>query len=183
MVWHAENDSVCTFKTSPCMLATRAHAFQHVRVVPVHTGRSGRTHGEEGGGHRHTPTPTHCTPTTHTTHKRTNAQNTTQNTQGGIVSSAHQHLPTYGYHLAPEVHQRNPWISHIFSFRIDPEQHVPDSSNHALLRDTAEGISHRTVRFLFRHHNPSITNDLRVSIATPPCSLQTLRFSGCVHHL
>ena len=29
---------MCTFETSPCMLATRAHAFQHVRVVPVHTG-------------------------------------------------------------------------------------------------------------------------------------------------
>ena len=45
VVWHAENPvcrlknaSVCRFKTSPCMPATRAHAFQHVRVVPVHTG-------------------------------------------------------------------------------------------------------------------------------------------------
>ena len=30
--------SVCRFKTSPCIPATRAHAFQHVGVVPVHTG-------------------------------------------------------------------------------------------------------------------------------------------------
>ena len=44
VVWHAENPvcrlktlSVCRFKTSPCMPATRAHAFQHVGVVPVHT--------------------------------------------------------------------------------------------------------------------------------------------------
>ena len=51
--------SVCTFKTSPCMPAKRAHVFQHVRVMPVHAGRfwtyrRGRvesTHGvrEEGG--------------------------------------------------------------------------------------------------------------------------------------
>ena len=30
--------SVCTFKTSPCMPAPRAHVLKHVRVVPVHTG-------------------------------------------------------------------------------------------------------------------------------------------------
>ena len=29
---------VCPFDTSPCVPAPRAHAFQHVRVVPVHTG-------------------------------------------------------------------------------------------------------------------------------------------------
>ena len=33
-----KNASVCAFKTSPCMPAPRAHVFQHVRVVPVHTG-------------------------------------------------------------------------------------------------------------------------------------------------
>ena len=33
-----ENASVCTFKTSPCMRAPLSHVFQHVRVVPVHTG-------------------------------------------------------------------------------------------------------------------------------------------------
>ena len=44
VVWHPENP-VCRLKTprcvhsktSPCMQATRAHAFQHVGVVPVHT--------------------------------------------------------------------------------------------------------------------------------------------------
>ena len=30
-----KNASVCTFKTSPCMPAPRAHVFQHVRVVYV----------------------------------------------------------------------------------------------------------------------------------------------------
>ena len=34
--------------------------------------------------------------------------------------------------MVPEVHQRNPWILHIFSLRMDREQHVPDSSNHSL---------------------------------------------------
>ena len=52
--------------------------------------------------------------------------------EGVIASSAYQNLPTLGYHLTPEVHQRNPWISHIFSLRIDRQQHVPDSSNHSL---------------------------------------------------
>ena len=30
--------SVCRFKTSPCMPALRAHAFQHVSVLPAYTG-------------------------------------------------------------------------------------------------------------------------------------------------
>ena len=37
-VFGFKNASVCTFKTSPCMPAPRAHVLQHVRVVPVHTG-------------------------------------------------------------------------------------------------------------------------------------------------
>ena len=35
---YVQNASVCTFKPSPCMPAPRAHVFQHVRVVQVHTG-------------------------------------------------------------------------------------------------------------------------------------------------
>ena len=45
VVWRAEkrlvsipSASVSRFKTSPCMPATHAHVFQHVRVLPVHTG-------------------------------------------------------------------------------------------------------------------------------------------------
>ena len=34
---HVQHASVCTFKTSPCLPATRTHVSQHVRVVPVHT--------------------------------------------------------------------------------------------------------------------------------------------------
>ena len=36
-VFGFKNASVCTFKTSPCMPAPRAHVLKHVRVVPVHT--------------------------------------------------------------------------------------------------------------------------------------------------
>ena len=62
---------VCHFWTSPCMPAKRAHVFQHVRVVPVHTGTLWTdTH--------HTPhrTPHHNT-TWHTTPHRTTAKTTT----------------------------------------------------------------------------------------------------------
>ena len=31
-------EGVCTFKTSPCVPAPRAHVEKHVDVVPVHTG-------------------------------------------------------------------------------------------------------------------------------------------------
>ena len=52
---------------------------------------------------------------------------------GGVTaSSAYQEKPTKSSHLAPQVHQRNPWILQNFSLRIDREQHVPDSSNHSL---------------------------------------------------
>ena len=36
--WKIQNVPVCTFKTSPCVPAPRAHVSTHVRVVPVHTG-------------------------------------------------------------------------------------------------------------------------------------------------
>ena len=40
---------VCAFKTSQCVLAPRAHVFQHVRVVPAYTGTCGSEHtGGEG---------------------------------------------------------------------------------------------------------------------------------------
>ena len=61
------------------------------------------------------------------------------------------------------------------SLRIDREQHVPDSSSHSLCLikllsnrycgETLEGSSREMVRFVFRSHETSITNDLRVSIS------------------
>ena len=97
VVWHAENSRVliqhvpvCKFKRSPCMPATRAHVEKHVRVLPAYTGRFECTHG--GVFSPHTAV---------------------------IASSAYQNLPTWGHYLAPEVHQRNRWILHICSLRID----------------------------------------------------------------
>ena len=46
-----ENVTVCTFKTSPCMPAPRAHVLKHVRLVPVHTGTFW-IHTWRAGGHR-----------------------------------------------------------------------------------------------------------------------------------
>ena len=45
--------SVSRFQTSPCMPATRAHVFQHVRVVPVHTGTP-HTPNHDPTQHNHT---------------------------------------------------------------------------------------------------------------------------------
>ena len=72
-------------------------------------------------------------------------------------------------------------------------KHVPESSYQSLylaklinscsLEGHAEGISYWMVRFVFRPFLQSISNDLHVCIAAPPCSLLTLGFSSCVHHL
>ena len=61
------------------------------------------------------------------------------------------------------------------SLRKDREQHVPDSSHHSLCLikllsnsycgETLEGNSREMVRLVFRSHEKSITNDLRVSIS------------------
>ena len=98
-----------------------------------------------------------------------------------IVSSAYQEKPTYGYRASFvwlsgfRDNHRNPWTLHVFSSRIDREQHVPDSSNHTLYLtklfsfscpgETLEGTSREMVRFVFRSHEKSITNDLHVSIS------------------
>ena len=66
-------------------------------VLNVHTGRGVGVCEEEGGGEGQCdtpkPTPAHCTPTTRTT----------QNTQGGIVSSAH-----IGLSLGPRGSPKKP---------------------------------------------------------------------------
>ena len=70
------------------------------------------------------------------------------------------------------------------SLRKDREQHVPDSSNHShyLIKllsssypgETLEGTSREMVRFVFRSHDKSITNDLRVRVS-PDFALLTVR--------
>ena len=81
----------------------------------------------------------------------------------------------------------------MFSLRIDREPRVPDSSNHSLylikLFNSSSPDGHCGGNQLlggsvcFSPFLPNISNDLHVSMATPPGSLQTLPFSGCVHHL
>ena len=94
----------------------------------------------------------------------------THGKQEVIISSAYHNLPTYGYHVLQKFTKETFGSFPNSVLRIDREQHVSDSSNHSLwliklsipavLVDTAEGTSHRMVRFVFRHQNPSITNDL-----------------------
>ena len=79
--------SPCVYvQNVPCIPAPHAHVFQHVRVVPVHTGRFERTHGDVLSGHtaffsvsHHSPhrnhTVRHNTPQ-HTTHHNTTRRQT-----------------------------------------------------------------------------------------------------------
>ena len=107
----------------------------------IHTGRG------EGGEkvsvthpHTHTHTNTHTLHTTHTRQhphiahqqhtQRTNAQHTTRKVSSPILLT--KICPHVGLAPDPRGSPKNPWILHIFSLRIDREQHVPDSSNHSL---------------------------------------------------
>ena len=85
---------VCTFKTSSCVPAPRAHVFQHVRVVPVYTGTfwtdtRGRVEWTHGIFQRATP---HHTP--HTPQHKT--QDTTQHDapQHTTATRPQQHTET-----------------------------------------------------------------------------------------
>ena len=102
----------------------RATGSFHMRAWCQHTrGRCESTHG--GRFER-----THALslpPATHHTHKKGQKRRRNKVT----ASSAHQ-KKHQSYHLAPEVHQRNPWILQMFSLRIGREQHVPYSSNQSL---------------------------------------------------
>ena len=66
-----QNVPVCTLKTSPCMRASHARVFQHVRVVPFHTG----TFRVDTRGFQ----PCHTTHTTPTTTPRTLQHKTQHN--------------------------------------------------------------------------------------------------------
>ena len=110
--------------------------------------------------HKHTHNTHHATQ--HTTHNAHNEQHRTQNTQGVVASSAYKKFAYARYSLDPrEVHQRNFGIFPTFKV-----ENRPRTTCHrflqivAQLSDTAEGISCRMVRFVFRHQNPNITNDL-----------------------
>ena len=68
----------------------------------------------------------------HTTHNEQthNEHHRTRKVASSVLLT--KMCPYVGLSLDPEAHQRNLWILHIFSSRIDREQHVPDSSNHSL---------------------------------------------------
>ena len=100
-----KNASVCRFKTSPCMPATRAHMFQHVCACCRHTRRRFEcTHGKRfestHGGHR----------------------------QFCLQRTAHVGL-SLGPTGSPKV---TTGCCSCSSLRKDREQHVPDFSNHSL---------------------------------------------------
>ena len=66
---------------------------------------------------------------------------------GVIVSSAHQNLPTKGYHVPQRfIQQRNSWMLPIFSLRIGREQHVAESSIYSLHLNTPVNSRHMTQR-------------------------------------
>ena len=157
-------------------LTSARGAGTHGGVLNLHTGTFLNVH---------TPSlPSSNAPHTHAKKKRDKNEGEQEEV---TVSSAYQNLPTYGYHVIQRFTTETIGCYPLSSLRISREQHVPDSSNHSLcmscsvstiLRYTAEGISYWMVRFVFRHQNPSTTNDLHVSIATP----LTLPFSSIVHH-
>ena len=65
--------SVCTFKTSPCVPAPRAHVLKHVRAwCRYKRGRFERTHGDVLSGH------TEFFSVSHTTHHNTRHNTTTR---------------------------------------------------------------------------------------------------------
>ena len=147
VVWHRENPRV--LKNVPVCTGTTRHMLKtHVPRDAAHTRRRfERTlraqvggEGRGGGGHR----------------------------QFCLTN-----FPTWGYHGTRSSHKSNHWILPTFKFekwsrttraRFLPSFALPHKScsTPALLRDTAEGISHRMVRFVFRHQHPSVTNDLHV---------------------
>ena len=104
---------------------THQHQHQHTRQHP-HMERGVGVWGREvSATHQHQHI-AHQQQTQSTTHKRT-----THNTQHRTrkVSST-KICPRKDVTLPQRL--RNPWILHVFSLRIDREQHVPDSSNHSL---------------------------------------------------
>ena len=130
-------------------------------------------------GQRDTPTPTptrthtNTHANTHTLHTNNthNAQRTTQNTQSGIVSSLTK-FANEGLSLDPRGSPKKPLDVTRFQYenrsrttcsRFLQSFTLPAKivQLHPLLRDTAEGISHRMVRSIFRHQNQSFTNNLQ----------------------
>ena len=93
-----KNVSVCTFKTSPCVPAPRAHMLKHVCVWCRCTRqRFERTHGDVLSGHitHHTTPHTHHNTTQHnTTQHNTTQHNTTQHNTTQHNTTQHNNTTT-----------------------------------------------------------------------------------------
>ena len=116
--------------------------------------------------HRHSTTTTHTTTTTNNTTATSTPQTTPQTPHARPHTTQHS-SPKFvhvGLSRASEVHQSKQWILHIFSLRIDREEHVRDSSNHSPYLIKLWTLR-EMVRLVFSPPKPSFTNDLHVSIA------------------
>ena len=94
-----KNVTVCTFITSPCKPAPRAHVETCVRVVPVHTGTFcfERKHGDVLSGHTGTATTT-STSTTHGDRDR-ERQSETEKTRQREKREREREKEWFGEHL------------------------------------------------------------------------------------
>ena len=154
VVWHAENP-VCRLETlSVCRFKVPVYAG-NTRTCFSACGRGAGTHGDVLNRDTESVLSLHT---------------------AVIANSAYQETAHVRLSLGPTGSPKETLGSYPFSsLRKDREQHVPDSSNHSLYPiklssssypgETLEGTSREMVRFVFRSHEKSITNDLRVSIS------------------
>ena len=198
-VWCGTLKASCVHSKRPRVYRHHARKCYHMRAwCPytrgrfefTHGGRFEHTHrerGERGERQRDTRTPTHThthtnthanthtwhTNNTHTTHyaQTHNTEHAKRHRQFCFLKFAH-----VGLSLDPRGSPQKPLDLTRFQFenrsRTTRSRFLSSFAlSPALLRDTAKGISHRVVRFVFRHQNPSITHDLRVR-HFPCCSVK-----------
>ena len=162
---------VSRFKTSPCVPAPRAHVETHVRVVPVHT-VSVLNQDTEGVLNVHTLTLSQHTHTHQTQHQRNITRRQTERetekerererekmkeereetTRGKRKREKKKNQRSHVHHAS-----RTQTCSRFLQLSAFLIKMFNSSS---LEGHTVEETSHRMVRFVFRHQNPSITNDL-----------------------
>ena len=152
---YIQHFTVCTFKTSQCMSAPRAHVETHVRVVLVHTGTFLNPHTGARGSSSVLPT-----------------KNCPRKVITCFRGSPKKILDLSRFQIENRSRTTCPQFLQSFA--------SPDKAVTVILRETLEGTS---CDFVFRSFLQSISNDLHVSIATPPVFLPTLRFSSLVHHM
>ena len=107
--------SVCPSKTPPCVCSKRLRVYRHHAHMLKHMCAWCRyTRGR---------------------FERTHTETLWMDTRRAGVGHRQFCSPKFAHgelSRAPEVHQRNPWISPILSLRTGRTRHVPDFSNHSL---------------------------------------------------